>query len=269
MADREKAFLAGLLRLAGELSPPVLDKVCRGLESLPAGCSAEDRAQVGLQVTNPEMRHVFAKVLRECAQAAPEMSPDRLAWFLRGASAMDQARRADESLELVWTGPTVEAIPLRRTDQVLLDLINVAEREMLIVAYAAYRIPELVRAMNAALARGVRILLVLEGMEAGTLKFDGLPALGKDIAEQAEIFIWPKNKRLSDEKGNLGALHAKCAVADQRVLLVSSANLTEAAMGRNMELGLHIEGGEVPGRVWGHFIAMIRDGVLVPLRLSV
>jgi phosphatidylserine/phosphatidylglycerophosphate/cardiolipin synthase-like enzyme len=103
-------------------------------------------------------------------------------------------------------------------------------------------------------------------MEAGTLKFDGLPALGKDIAEQAEIFIWPKNKRLSDEKGNLGALHAKCAVADRNMLLVTSANLTEAAMGRNMELGLRIKGGESAQRVWSCFDSLIRDGVLVRMR---
>ena len=94
MANGEQTFSSGLLRFAKELPPPILEKVCRGLESLPAGCSVEDRAQVALQITNPEMRHSFAKVLRTCAQAAPEMSAERLAWFLRGASAMDQVRRA-------------------------------------------------------------------------------------------------------------------------------------------------------------------------------
>lgn len=266
MANGEQTYPSGLLRFAKELPPPILEKVCRCLESLPAGCSFEDRAQVALQITNPEMRHSFTKVLRGCGQAAPEISSERLAWFLRGASAMDQVRRANETLDLVWTGPTVEALPLRRTDQVLLDLINAAEREILIVAYAAYKIPELVSAMKAALTRGVRILLVLEGMEAGTLKFDGLPALGKEVCEQAEIYVWPADKRLCDEKGNRGALHAKCAVADRASLLVTSVNLTEAAMSRNMELGLHVKGGESAQRVWGSFESLIREGVLVRLR---
>jgi phosphatidylserine/phosphatidylglycerophosphate/cardiolipin synthase-like enzyme len=268
VANGEQTFLSGLLRTAKELPLPILEKVCRCLESLPVGCPVEDRAQVALQITNPEMRHAFAKVLRECGQAAPEMSPERLAWFLRGASAMDQGRRANETLDLVWTGPTVETLPLRRTDQVLLDLINAAEREILIVAYAAYKVPELVSAMKVALARGVRILLVLEGMEAGTLKFDGLPALGKDVCERAEIYVWPADKRLSDEKGNRGALHAKCAVADRTTLLVTSANLTEAALARNIELGVQIKGGESAQKVWSCFDSLVRDGVLLRSKLQ-
>lgn len=268
MADGDQTFAAALLRLARELPPPILDMVCSRLEALPADCSADDLAQVAVAISNPAMRHVFVNVVRECAQAALEMSPERLAWYLRGASAMDQARRGEDSLQLVWTGPTTESIPTRRTDQVLLDMINGAERELLIVSYAAYRIPELVVAMKVALVRGVRILFIVEGMDAGTLKFDGLTAFGKEVAEHSEIYYWPTLNRLCDAKGNRGALHAKCALADRRVLLVTSANLTEAALDRNMELGLNVCHGEAPLRVWSHFAALIRDGVLVRRRLE-
>jgi len=266
VADGKPIASAGLVRFARELPPAILEVVCRRLEMIPAEATREDQTQVALAIPNPEMRYAFTKLIRERAETAPLMSPERLAWFLRGASAMDQARRADESLELVWTGPTTEAVPTRRTDQVLLDLINAAEKELLIVAYAAYRIPELVKAMKAALARGVRILFVLEGMDAGTLKFDGLPAFGKEVAEKAEIYVWPVDKRFCDEKGNRGALHAKCAIADRRALLVTSANLTEAALDRNMELGLHLNNGQTPQRIWNHFMALIRDGFLVRQR---
>lgn len=71
------------------------------------------------------------------------------------------------------------------------------------------------------------------------------------------------DKRLCDDKGNRGALHAKCAVADRVTLLVTSANLTEAALGRNMELGLQVKGGESAQKVWSCFDSLIRDGVLV------
>jgi phosphatidylserine/phosphatidylglycerophosphate/cardiolipin synthase-like enzyme len=258
----DQALPAELLRFARELPPTILESVCRRLEALPSDASADDRAQVALQISNPEMRHALAKVIRECAQASPGLSPERLAWFLRGASAMDQARRTADKLELVWTGPTTEAIPTRRTDQVLLDVITGAERELLLVSYAAYKVPELVEAMKAALARGVRILFVMEGMDAGTLKFDRLPAFGKEVAEKSEVYYWPTIKRPCDARGNPGALHVKCAIADRKTLLVTSANLTEAALDRNMELGLHV-GGEVPLRVWNHFLSLIRDGVLV------
>jgi len=48
-------------------------------------------------------------------------------------------------------------------------------------------------------------------------------------------------------------LHAKLAVADGESLFISSANLTNAAMQLNMELGVLICGGELPAQVVKHF----------------
>jgi len=45
-------------------------------------------------------------------------------------------------------------------------------------------------------------------------------------------------------------------------LLVSSANLTESALTLNMELGLLVEGGEVPRRVQEHLDALVAAGQL-------
>lgn len=66
--------------------------------------------------------------------------------------------------------------------------------------------------------------------------------------------------------GRRASLHAKCAVADGERLLVSSANLTEYAFTKNIELGLLVEGGDVPGRVQRHLEALITGGVLRPVR---
>ena len=47
--------------------------------------------------------------------------------------------------------------------------------------------------------------------------------------------------------------------------LISSANLTEYALNLNMELGLLVRGGDLPGRVVGHLRRLMREGVLVPV----
>lgn len=253
------AFAKGVPR---EVLAPLLE----GLSKLSDGSSAEQVASLGVTFCQPHLRHEFSLVVQAWARQDPRPAPIQLAWLLLGAIAMEAAFTDREQIELVWTGPPGEGPPKRRTDQVLLDLINGAEKELLIISYAAYKIPILVKAISEALARGVRVLFVLEGMDSGTLRFDGLPALGKNLAEKAEFYAWPADKRPQDEKGNRGALHAKCAVADRQILLVTSANLTEAAMGRNMELGLHIAKGETPQRIWGHFSVLIRDGVLVRIR---
>ena len=54
-------------------------------------------------------------------------------------------------------------------------------------------------------------------------------------------------------------------MADEATVLVSSANLTEYALNLNMELGLLIRGGDLPGRVVGHLRRLVREGVLVPV----
>jgi phosphatidylserine/phosphatidylglycerophosphate/cardiolipin synthase-like enzyme len=60
-------------------------------------------------------------------------------------------------------------------------------------------------------------------------------------------------------------LHAKCAVADRERLLISSANLTEFAFTLNMELGVLIRGGPLPGRVEDYLTALIDSRVLHPI----
>lgn len=54
--------------------------------------------------------------------------------------------------------------------------------------------------------------------------------------------LWPHEQLPVDERGKRGVLHSKCAVADERMLFVSSANLTEHALNLNMELGVLIQG---------------------------
>ena len=47
--------------------------------------------------------------------------------------------------------------------------------------------------------------------------------------------------------------------------LVTSANLTGAALGENMELGLLVKGGSAPRRLSRHFMGLIDAGVLEPV----
>jgi phosphatidylserine/phosphatidylglycerophosphate/cardiolipin synthase-like enzyme len=54
----------------------------------------------------------------------------------------------------------------------------------------------------------------------------------------------------------------KCAVADAEWLFLSSANLTQQAFTVNMELGMLVRGGTMPGRVEEQFRRLIQDGVL-------
>ncbi len=176
--------------------------------------------------------------------------------------ALDTAVRAARSIReelgettVVWTGPTVRTLAVRPTRQVVLQLIARARSSLTIVTYAGYDVAELVAALDEArLERGVVVRLILETEEdsGGKLKGDAAAAFG-NLPKAVPVYCWP----LANRGPTGAAMHVKTVVMDRRAILVSSANLTGAAMDRNMELGLLVEGGRVPGTVDRHFDELI------------
>ena len=58
-------------------------------------------------------------------------------------------------------------------------------------------------------------------------------------------------RSLSSESGVRSALHAKCVAVDSMEALVTSANFTEAAQLRNIELGLHVKSPPIARQIEG------------------
>jgi phosphatidylserine/phosphatidylglycerophosphate/cardiolipin synthase-like enzyme len=116
--------------------------------------------------------------------------------------------------------------------------------------------------MLAAARRGVEISLIFESPDVGKTAFAAIKAMGKELETLSKIYVWPFDQRPRDSAGRYGSLHAKCAVADEGAVLISSANLTEFALALNMELGLLVRGGDVPGQVVGHLRRLIGSGIL-------
>ena len=65
-----------------------------------------------------------------------------------------------------------------------------------------------------------------------------------------------------------GVLHAKAVVADDEAVFVTSANLTEAALDRNVELGLLVRDRALAANVSSHFRALIDRTLLSPLPMA-
>jgi phosphatidylserine/phosphatidylglycerophosphate/cardiolipin synthase-like enzyme len=89
-----------------------------------------------------------------------------------------------------------------------------------------------------------------------------LIALGDGVAQRAEVYYWPAEQRPRNEAEGQGVLHVKAAVADGRLLLLTSANLTENAFSLNMEMGVLVSGGGLPAQAERHFERLIDAGVL-------
>lgn len=196
--------------------------------------------------------------------AEPEVSGSSLALAIEAVVA---GRRGAPRLSLVWTGPSTSAVPVRRTDQALLQLINRATIRVIVVSFAVYKVPNVAATLEKAARRGVVVDLVVETEEAsgGKVAFDGWQKLGDDVEGTYRLWTWAHDRRPVTPTGKLASLHAKCAISDGQRLLVSSANLTEFALNFNMELGLLVGGGDVPHRVEKHFDALMNTGELTPI----
>ena len=94
----------------------------------------------------------------------------------------------------------------------------------------------------------------------GQSEYDCLLALGSNVASACSVYYWPQENRPKADNGKIGILHVKCAVADGHQMFLSSANFTEYAFTINMELGLLVTGGKLPGQVERHFERMIEIG---------
>jgi phosphatidylserine/phosphatidylglycerophosphate/cardiolipin synthase-like enzyme len=251
-------------RLATSLPLSVLHTLVEAIQD----CNLTDwpwnKTQIVGEIAQPYYRGLVASFLDAWQSEAKIVSREAVAAALLTAAHSERTHQQHQSVELVWTGPDVGVVPLRRTEQALLQVIDSACRRALVVSYAVYNIPRICQALVRAADRGVSINVVIETPDRleGQNTYDTLKALGPSVAARCGVFLWPLENREKDDRGKPGILHVKCAVADGHWLFLSSANLTEYAFTLNMELGLLITGGSLPLQVEDHFDRMIQTGAL-------
>jgi cardiolipin synthase len=230
-------------------------------EHLAAGLAevedAADATHLLGMVPTPAFQASVGRLL-EAWEANPGPSGLTVGAAVAAAShAHDEARR-NPHLELVVSGPDSKSIKARRTEQVLLEWIGKATREILLVTYALYMYDDLRKALVAASARGVEVTVLTEDPQDNP-SYGGSPA--KELSGLiAQRFRWPADKR--PEAG--AALHAKVAVIDGTTAFITSANLTKRAAGNNLEAGVLIRGGDIPGRLIAHVHELHEQGRLSP-----
>ena len=255
-------------------SPRLLEQIHRTILSIPPAVlellivalqGSEQISPAALRsIPTPEFRDTINELLEAWQREEPPCSPQAIAMALASAAHSHGRAKEQTTIELVWTGPTTGAVPLRRTEQVLLEMIRGARQELLIVSFAVYNIAEIVAELERALARGVALTLVIEtpGASQGKVSFGADAAFNGKIKREARILTWPYDKREKDAHGRHGSLHAKCAVADRESCLISSANLTQYALNLNIELGLRVKDKALAEKIVRHFELLKQDGVL-------
>jgi phosphatidylserine/phosphatidylglycerophosphate/cardiolipin synthase-like enzyme len=182
--------------------------------------------------------------------------------YLTGLAAGYAQRAGEASVETVWSGPASHHVPVRATATVLADLVAEARHELLLMTYSARPHPPLADALRAAIGRGVTISAVVETLQgAGSALSGDEPYHAFTGINGIELWHWPTTRRT--EPG--AKMHAKLAVADRQILLITSANLTQSGVSSNIEAGLLIRGGTAPVRAAEHVDALRANGDLIRL----
>jgi len=227
-------------------------------------CLIRGKAAEGHAVLAADAARLFSELLAAWRQEMLTAPLSELGHALLAASAASSEERHRQKLELVWSGPGLTSTAFRSTGPALLELIESARESVYLVTFAAYKVPAVADALSAAENRGVRVIFILENDEGsgGKVGFNPLPHLRASGLRRAEVYTWPQERRIRDERGRFGSLHAKFAVADRMRLLVSSANLTDFAFNLNIELGVMVTGGHGPAEAVRYLDELIRVGVL-------
>jgi len=168
----------------------------------------------------------------------------------------------------------VAGLHARDTRRVYEEVIGAARHSVWLSTYAFFDGPRafeyLARRMDSAPELRATLLLNLQRKRGDTASSDELV---RRFADRFWSVEWPGasrpmvyfDPRALDADGPGGVLHAKAVIADDEAVFVTSANLTEAAFDRNIEVGLLVRDRTLALTITSHFQALIARELLRPL----
>ena len=190
----------------------------------------------------------------------------------------DRYSRQDSNqiIDLVTTGPETSGVSNRDTAVVVRELFTHACKTVLVAGYVVYQGQQVFQALADRMQElpdmQVKFFLDVQRQHGDTTsKGDLLKRFANNFQSQQ----WPKDhplpqvyydpRSLNLETRNKTCLHAKCVVVDEQKVFVSSANFTEAAQERNIEIGLLITSKELAKKITEHFETLLNNGLLEPI----
>lgn len=252
LASEELRQLAGALD-AGRLSPPY--------------------SAVALQrfVSQAIAPHVAARLaeLAElgCSSKAMAKTMELL------AQAVDEHPRLEDIVDLVTTGPDGLIEPPRPTSVVVGDLFREARSSVIVAGYAVRQGQDVFRDLADRMAESpaLRVRLYLDVQRtSGDTSMTG--DVLRRFAHRFKSTQWPSEKPIPEvyydprgvevDRTKAASLHAKCVIVDSERLFISSANFTEAAQERNIEVGVVLNSCTLATRLAEFFTRMVEARIL-------
>jgi phosphatidylserine/phosphatidylglycerophosphate/cardiolipin synthase-like enzyme len=251
------------------LSPANLRSLATSLREGPLSLGITRQALT--QIVGPHGGEIFI-----CFDALREqgMTPNYIALLIEAvAAARENDATPQQLFDLVISGPEVAGVPTADTAATVHTLVENAQSEILLVGYAVHNgkrlFKRLAERMNEAPTLRVTFHLDIPRRLTDT-------SLASEIVRRfAHEFVvkhWPGDKlpdlyydprALAEDSQQRASLHAKCVIVDRRVALITSANFTEAAQRKNIEVGVLVRHEPFVTRLYSYFEALRDSGRLL------
>jgi phosphatidylserine/phosphatidylglycerophosphate/cardiolipin synthase-like enzyme len=214
--------------------------------------------------------------LRELA--ADGFTPQQIGTVVAGiAAAMERIPKPTSLFDIVLSGPDLPGVPTADTAAVMRTLVTQANREVILVGYAVYDGKKLFEPLARRMAE-VPNLAVTFCLDIQRAWNDPTPS-AELVARFARDFRtkhwpWPSLPLLYYDPRSLefgdgrASLHAKCVIIDRERALVTSANFTDAAQRKNVEVGVDIRYRPTAERLADYFLGLCSCGDFVRCPLN-
>lgn len=199
---------------------------------------------------------------------------------------------AERQFELIFSGPQIEGARAASTLQEFDRVVSTASKELLVVTHSIYKAEKILASIASRQAMGAKVTICYN-ISRNSSQNKGRPAQKLlDEARQDFIKSWGAGNPLPQvyyfplslwRAGDPGVppealqaltgvgdfefpvLHTKCVIADRGLALVTSANLSDSAQKRNLELGVLIKNYAYASKICNYFDGAIKTKVLLPL----
>jgi len=192
-----------------------------------------------------------------------DQDPEKIALVFESLQEFNNSFPKSE-VSLVWSGPNLLGVHMRMTLQVVLEMIDQASENLFISSFSFYKIGAFIVALERAIARGVDVSLLLETPQSSHYKITHNPMgdFSDEFKTKASFYIWPYKNRKIEGDDQTGSLHAKFILQDNQRLFITSANLTQYAMDRNIELGVIIEDQDVVEKFFHNLEMLVAKNII-------
>ncbi len=201
------------------------------------------------------------------------MTPAQIAEVVRVAEELPRPPR----ITLVWTGPEEVGSESRDTGVVMREMFQQATRSVLVSGFAVYQGKSVFSPLAARMAQlpGLEVKMFLNIERArGDLRPEEeiVAAFAARFAQEQwpgsrlpSVFHDPRALAPQRTGQKRASLHAKCVIVDDLRVLVTSANFTEAAQERNIEVGVDVEDRALALSLRRQFESLVNSGELSPV----